>query len=79
METANKKIKKKEQDLHVWCLEQADARFRGLLSQDRIEKLDSLDFPWAHYEEELDKLGYYWEKNNPDGVRYKDLPKQTTS
>lgn len=62
---------KTEQDkLYDWCLEQASARFMGLLSQEQIDKLNSTDFPWAYYEEELDKLGYNWKKNNPKGVRY---------
>lgn len=58
-------------DLHTWCLEQASARYMGTLPQDKIDKLNSLNFPWEHYEEELDKLGYHWEKNNPNGIRYK--------
>ena len=59
-----------ENELYNWCLEQAAARFMGTLSQDKIDKLNSLEFPWAYYEEELDKLGFHWRKNNPQGVRY---------
>lgn len=61
------------QQLYEWCLEQASARYQGKLSQDKIDKLNSLEFPWEYYEEELDKLGYHWKKNNPDGIRYKEL------
>ena len=61
---------KKESLLYNWCLDQAAARYMGALSQDKIEKLNALEFPWAYYEEELDKLGFHWNKNNPDGVRY---------
>jgi hypothetical protein len=66
-------MSKKDQEIYDWCLEQAANRFMGKLSQAKIDKLNSIEFPWAHYEEELDKLGFYWEKNNPDGVRWKDL------
>ncbi len=71
----NKKIKAffEEQSLYAWCLEQASDRYRGELAQEKIDKLDSIGFPWAYYENELDKLGYHWKKNNPNGVRYKDL------
>lgn len=66
-----KKISK--QELYTWCLEQASARFMGTLSQDKIDKLNELNFPWEIYEEELDNLGYAWELNNPNGIRYKDI------
>jgi|GEM_PF-3765881 hypothetical protein len=60
------------QKLYTWCLEQASDRYCGTLSQEKIDKLNSMDFPWAYYEDELDKLGYHWKKNNPDGIRFKD-------
>ncbi len=60
----------KEDELYIWCLEQASARFMGIVPQEKIDKLNSLEFPWAYYEDEFDKLGYHWEKNNPQGVRY---------
>ncbi len=63
----------KQQALFNWCLEQASARYMGLLSQEQIDKLNSLEFPWSHFEEELDKLGYSWNRNNPTGVRFKDM------
>lgn len=56
--------------LYNWCLEQASDRYRGLLSEEQIDKLNSIDFPWGYYEEELDKLGYHWQKNNPNGKRW---------
>lgn len=65
--------KREQNDLHTWCLEQASARYMGILGQDEIDRLTSLDFPWAHFENELDKLGYSWEKNNPDGKRYNEI------
>jgi hypothetical protein len=64
-----KNVGKKEK-LFDWCLEQASLRFMGKLPQDKIDKLNSIEFPWAYYEEELDKLGYNWERNNPSGVRW---------
>jgi len=65
----------KEKKLYDWCLEQAVARFMGSLTDEHFIKLQSLDFPWEYYESELDKLGFNWSRNNPDGVRYKDLKK----
>lgn len=59
-----------ENALFTWCLEQASERYCGTLSQARIDILNSIEFPWAYYENELDKLGYHWKKNNPNGVRY---------
>lgn len=58
--------------IYVWCLEQASDRYKGILSQDKIEKLNSIEFDWEYYENELDMLGYNWKKNNPNGIRYKD-------
>ncbi len=68
--------KTQEERLYEWCLEQASARYMGLLSPEQEDKLNSIDFPWAFYEEELDKLGYSWKKNNPDGVRFKDIEQE---
>lgn len=68
-------IKKNNQALYTWCLENASARFMGILEQDKIDKLNSDEFDWIYWEEELDKMGYRWDLNNPDGVRYKDLKK----
>ena len=59
-----------EDKLYNWCLEQASARFMGLLSQEQIDKLNSTGFDWVYYENELDNLGYHWKKNKPKGVRY---------
>jgi len=61
-----------EEKLYIWCLEQASARFMGTLSQDKIDKLDSLDFPWDYYERELDKLGFDWKKNSKEDSDYVD-------
>lgn len=57
-------------DLYDWCIEQAVARYRDKLSPEKFEKLESVGFPWAYYENELDKFGFHWKKNNPKGVRY---------
>lgn len=51
--------------LFNWCLEQAHLRYTNQLSQEQLDKLNALNFPWAYYEEELTKLGYHWEKNKP--------------
>lgn len=59
--------------LYKWCLEQASQRYCGMLEQDKIEKLNSIGFDWVYWENELDKFGYCWELNNPNGVRYKDI------
>lgn len=58
---------------NTWCLEQAAARFMDNLSQEQIDVLTSLDFPWNYWENELDKAGFHWNKNNPAGKRWKDL------
>jgi hypothetical protein len=58
-----------DEKLYIWCLEQVSERYMGTLSQEKIDKLNNINFPWDYYEEELDQLGYDWEKNNPDGVR----------
>lgn len=60
------------QDLYNWCLEQASARYCNQLTEEQLKKLNDIDFPWAYYEDELDKLGYHWKKNNPTGIRYND-------
>jgi hypothetical protein len=62
--------------LFEWCLQNAADRFMGELTQDQIDKLDCLDFPWDHYENILDKMGFNWKANNPSGIRYKDMIKQ---
>ncbi len=61
-----------QQALFDWCLLQASERYMGHLSVDQVDKLNSIGFPWAYYEEELDKLGYDWKRNNPTGVRVMD-------
>lgn len=66
-----------EPDLYNWCLEQAAMRFMGKLSQEQIDKLNSINFPWAYYEQELDNLGFHWAKNNPNGKRWEDEKKVT--
>lgn len=65
--------KSNKSDLYAWCLEQASERYRGTLSKEKQDKLNDIQFDWNHYENELDKLGYHWKKNNPTGVRWKDL------
>ena len=67
------KSKISNQDLYSWCLEQASDRYCGTLSQDKIDKLNQQEFPWTYYENELDKLGYHWKKNNPNGLRVLSL------
>jgi hypothetical protein len=57
----------KKDDLFNWCLEQAAAKYMGTLDQEKIDKLNALEFPWSYYEEELDKLGFHWAKNSPTG------------
>lgn len=57
----------KKEDLFDWCLEQVAARYMETLDQDKIDKLNSIEFPWEYYEDELDKLGFNWEKNSPTG------------
>ena len=42
--------------LFKWCLEQVIAREYGELSEEQIAQLDSADFPWAYYENELAKI-----------------------
>lgn len=58
------------EDLYNWCLKQAAERYEVVLTEEKFQKLESLQFPWAYYENELDKFGYFWKKNNPNGVRY---------
>lgn len=68
------KKEKEEDDMYVWCLEQASDRYKGELSQDKIELLLKVDKNFfVFYEDELDKLGYDWERNNPNGIRWKNL------
>jgi hypothetical protein len=43
-------------DLYMWCLMQAHDRQRGVLAQEKIDKLNSIGFPWDYYENELEKL-----------------------
>lgn len=64
---------KQLQELYEWCLEQAADRYMGNLSQEKIDKLDSIGFPWERYENDLDELGFSWKENNPNGIRYKDI------
>lgn len=59
-----------DESLYNWCLQQAMDRYMGTLSEDKLKKLEEIDFPFDYYEEELDKLGFHWEKNNPNGKRY---------
>lgn len=44
-----------ESTLYNWCLEQAATRAMGNLSQDKIDKLNSIGFPWAYYAEKLEE------------------------
>jgi len=53
-------------NLYAWCLTQAADRYMGTLSQEKIDKLNSVNFSWEHYESELDKLGFDWEKNKKE-------------
>ena len=53
-------------ELYVWCLEQAAARYMGLLSQEQISKLDAVGFPWERYETALTELGFDWKMNKPN-------------
>ncbi len=51
--------------LFMWCVEQARARRNGNLDQEKIEKLNSVGFPWEHYEKEadrIDKIDQQWAK-----------------
>ncbi len=52
-----------KKDLHAWCLEQAALRYMEELPQEQIDNLNSQNFPWEYYENELDKLGFNWERN----------------
>ena len=47
--------KNKRDNLYAWCCMQASDRLTGTLSQDRIDKLDSIGFDWKYYENELFK------------------------
>ena len=62
--------------LFEWCLGNAVDRFMGELSEDKIAKLDEIKFPWEHYENLLDRMGFNWETNNPTGIRYKGWKRQ---
>lgn len=53
-------------DLYKWCVELAQARRKGTLSQEQIDKLNSLNFPWAYYEDEFDQLMHAHEQNEAD-------------
>ena len=59
-----------EQELYNWCLEQTIARYMGELTPEQLRKLESINFPFARYEQVLDEMGFHWKKNNPNGVRY---------
>ena len=59
-----------ERELYLWCLQQAADRYMGTLSQDKIDLLNDELFPWGYYEEQLDKMGFDWKKNNPNGKRH---------
>lgn len=61
---------KNNQELYEWCLDQAIDRYMGTLSEEQFNLLQAIEFPWGYYEDELDKLGFNWAKNNPNGVRY---------
>ncbi len=62
-----------EKNLRDWCLEQAMLRYMGKLEQWQLDKLEEVEFPFDYWEDQLDKLGFYWKKNNPNGVRWKDI------
>jgi hypothetical protein len=62
------------EDLYIWCLQQVIDRFHGRLCQEKIDKLDCLEFPWEEYQASLDKLFPDWRTNKnwmdwrtPDG------------
>lgn len=40
--------KKEQQDLYIWCLEQASERYRGTLSTEKIDKLNAMNFSWEY-------------------------------
>ena len=73
------KLLKENGELYVWCLEQASARYQGILSQEKIDKLNSIGFDWVYYENALDEIGYSWKSNNPNGLRYKDKNEKDAS
>lgn len=60
--------KPNEEELYVWCLEQAAMRYRGELSLEQMAKLDVLGFPWELYERKLDELGFDWDKDKPKEI-----------
>lgn len=68
-------MNKDQNRIYEWCLEQAAKRHMGNLTQQQIEKLESLNFPFVLCEEELDKLGFHWQANNPNGSRYENIKK----
>lgn len=53
---------KQLQELYEWCLEQAADRYMGNLSQEKIDKLNSIGFEWERYEHDLDELGFSWKE-----------------
>jgi len=40
--------KKEQQDLYIWCLEQASEQYRGTLSTEKIDKLNAMNFSWEY-------------------------------
>jgi len=62
-------------EAYAWCLETAIARFQNTLTKEQFTVLEQLQFPFAYAEEELDKLGFHWAKNNPEGIRYGEIHK----
>jgi len=52
-----------EDKLHTWCLMRVALRYSGDLSKKELDELNSFNFPWEHYEGELERLGSYFKKN----------------
>lgn len=36
-------------NLYRWCKEQAKLYFEGKLEQEKIDKLNAIEFPWEYY------------------------------
>lgn len=69
MENRKECTQQKMDELFVWCLQQAAARYMGDLSQDRIDDLNSINFPWHLYEAHLDLKCLYVNKLKYKGMK----------
>ena len=49
-------MNKKEAPLWKWCMHQVIARGEGKLTDEQIQKMNDLNFPWAEYADELRKI-----------------------